>query len=263
MTGPGALQALRADGWEEIPGLVHGFCGRHGGRSRGPFAELNLSARVGDEPAVVHANWETLRAALPGLSVATARQVHGADVVDEGAVGAEEPEADALVTRRDGRAVGVLTADCVPLLLVAPSRRVAAAVHAGWRGTLAGVAVRAVEYLRARHGVEPAEIRAALGPAIGACCYEVDAAVADGLEGEWGPMREAVRRATPGSARAAKAYVDLRGVNGAQLLRSGVPAKAIGHVGPCTRCSAADYFSYRAAAGGVTGRQLSFVGWRS
>ena len=100
---------------------------------------------------------------------------------------------------------------------------------------------------------------AALGPAIGGCCYEVDREVVDQLEARWGAMPDTVRGAGVGGA---KAWLDLRGANAAILARLGVPTAEIVGVGPCTRCAVANYFSYRAAPDGVTGRQLSFIGWR-
>src|SRR5262249_3889875 len=154
--------------------------------------------------------------------------------------------------------------DCVPLLLVAPRHHLVAAVHAGWRGTLAGIAGRTLRYLHEQCGVTPDAVQAALGPAIGGCCYEVDAGVADALEGQGGGMPHAVRRRTAAHVPSAKATVDLRQINRVQLCAAGVPAGAIVDIGPCTRCAVTEYFSHRGAtqAGTTTGRQLSFIGWK-
>src|SRR5262249_39887769 len=142
------LPVLQVEGWEAIPDLVHGFYGRRGGASEGVFAALNLSVRVGDSPQAVEENWCRLTHALGGASrVVTMRQVHGADVATVDDAGAAVEEADALVSRARGVVLGVLTADCVPILLVAPHERVVAAVHAGWRGSVAGIARRAVQHL--------------------------------------------------------------------------------------------------------------------
>ena len=268
------MRILPVPGWDRFPGLVAGFCGRTGGVSRGPFAALNLSTRVSDDAVAVHDNWQRVAATVGGaLRFVTMRQVHGAEIANaDGAeitrindTAGEVGSADALAGRAPAVALCVLTADCVPLLLVAPRHHVVAAVHAGWRGTLAGIAGRTLQHLQQVFGVEPDAVHATLGPAIGACCYEVDATVADALEGRWGTMPQAIRRVSGAGVLVAKATVDLRGVNRAQLLAAGMLSEAIAEVGPCTRCAMAEYFSYRGAAtlgATTTGRQVSFVGWR-
>lgn len=251
------LPALRIPAWESIPNLVHGFLGRPGGVSRGAFAELNLSDRVGDAADAVRENWRRVTAAMGGLRAARMQQVHGSRVVVMNDANTEVGEADALLTCSAETALGVLTADCVPILMVAPQQHVVAAVHAGWRGTLAGVVQEAVRRIEREGGVQAAEIQVALGPAIDGCCYEVDASIADALEQRWGPMPDAVRR-----NRGPKAMIDLRLANTAILARSAVQLRHVVSVGPCTRCAAAEYFSHR-SSGGLTGRQWSFIGWRS
>jgi polyphenol oxidase len=246
--------------WHDIPDLVHGFCGRRGGVSQGPFAELNLSYRVGDNTAAVDENRRRVAAAVQ-LPLATMRQVHGNEIVAVDSFSSGPPEADALVTTRSGLALSVLTADCVPIFLVAPRHHAIAAVHAGWRGTLAGIARSALHVLRERFEVPAAETRVALGPAIDQCCYEVDVDIADAVEGRWGALPAAIERRRHG-----KAHLDLRKINAALLSAAGVPVTQISYVGPCTRCASADYFSHRAAqrnSGGSTGRQLSYAGWRA
>ncbi|MFI5394760.1 MAG: peptidoglycan editing factor PgeF [Candidatus Binatia bacterium] len=251
---------LRVSAWEKFPQLVHGFCGRRGGVSRGEFAEFNLSHVVGDDPDCVRENWRRLRASLEGrIRFVTMRQQHGAEVVRVEEQPTDAPLADALMSHASGLALGILTADCVPLLLVAPERRVVAAVHAGWRGTVLGIAQRAVQSLEQTFGVAPSTLHAALGPAIGACCYEVERDITDEIERRWGPMPEAI------ATHDAKRRLDLRRVNRVLLAAVGVPASHISSVGPCTWCGSEEYFSYRAAcsrdAADRTGRQLSFVGW--
>jgi YfiH family protein len=186
------------------------------------------------------------------------RQVHGATVA---AVDVLEPgrehahvEADALVVTRAGAIGAVKTADCVPLLLVAAPAvgvRWAAAVHAGWRGTIAGVAAAALADAR-RRGVAPAEVLAAAGPAIGGCCYEVDEDVAARFRRARLPVVEALP----------KPRLDLRAINRELLVREGVEPRNIRTCGPCTRCRSDRYHSYRAAPGRA-GRQLSWIGWRA
>jgi YfiH family protein len=253
---PSGLPILLNPHWHRIPQLMHGFCGRRGGASRGDFGELNLSLRVGDDPQCVRENWRRLAAAVPGVRFVTMRQHHGLTVahVDENV--SEPPDADALVTRCTAVALCILTADCVPILLAAPEHGVIAAVHAGWRGTLLGIAQRAVAEMHESFGINPAEIEAALGPAIDGPCYEVERHIADELEQRWGAMPDAI------ASEGGKSRIDLRCANATILAASGVPPSHIIRVGPCTRCAGEEYFSYRGAAG-RTGRQVSFIGWQT
>ncbi|MBI1814264.1 MAG: peptidoglycan editing factor PgeF [Deltaproteobacteria bacterium] len=250
------LPVLRVDSWRGIPGLTHGFLGRHGGVSRGDFASLNLSQRTGDDPAAVVENRRRVEALLArGSRLVSMEQEHGDRVVVVQAPTDVVGRADAMVTATPGALLSVLTADCVPILLVAPARRIAAAVHAGWRGTLAGIVTRAVELLRRQWEIAPAELAAALGPAIGGCCYEVDREIGEQLV-----ARCETLPAEAWSSHGAKGMLDLRSANRQLLLQAGIPAAAIHLVGPCTRCAMQNYFSHR-GAGGSAGRQLSYIGW--
>jgi hypothetical protein len=186
-------------------------------------------------------------------------QVHGARVVevagDEGVARVRAVEADALVTAARGVAVAVRTADCVPVLLADDRGHVVAAAHAGWRGLVAGVIGRAVEVLCRRAGAEPAGLVAAVGPAIDACCFEVGDEVA----------RQIARAVGNESATAAgprgRPHVDLRRAAALSLAAAGVAPSRIELVGPCTRCAASHFHSYRRAGAGQ-GRQVSFVALR-
>jgi YfiH family protein len=263
---PPQLPILRVPQWRRVPGLVHGFCGRRGGSSRGVFGQLNLSCHVGDAADAVSENWRRVANAIGrGLRFATMKQVHSAQVVTLPCGATDAGEADAVVTRETGVALGVLTADCVPILLVADRHHVIGAVHAGWRGTIAGLAARTVEHLERDLGVQPPAVRAALGPAVGSCCYEVDRDIVERLEERWGPMPAAIRR-DGDMRRRGKARLDLRRANAAILVRAGIRETGITIVGPCTGCAVTEYFSYRAvstaASRGVTGRQLSFIAWQ-
>jgi len=140
------------------------------------------------------------------------------------------------------------------MLLTAPRQRVVAAVHAGWRGTVAGIAVRALEKLQRDFGVAPSEIEVALGPAIGGCCYEVTREIAEQFSSRWGNLPEDTWR--PAGDRG---WLDLRRANMLLLRRSGVRERQVHCIGPCTRCASHDYFSHR-ASGGRTGRQMSYIG---
>jgi YfiH family protein len=177
-------------------------------------------------------------------------QVHGAVVLSADAGGALG-EADASVATLPGVEIGVVTADCVPVLVAAGGRAVAA-VHAGWRGLACGVIPRALETLAA--AAPGAPLVAAIGPAIGACCYEVDAPVIDAMRERFGAAAEgALRPARPGHA-----LLDLAALARAALLAAGVPAGAIGAVAACTRCDAERFHSFR-RDGARAGRLLSWI----
>jgi YfiH family protein len=249
---------LKVPHWECYDGLLHGFMGRGGGRSIGPYAGLNVSPRVGDDMQAVKDNICDLKRAV-GIHdgrIITMRQVHGDGLLDVTETKAKEVgEADGMVTRERGTYLGVLTADCVPILLVAPERKVVAVVHAGWRGTLAGIGAKMVRLLGEKYGLDPSAIEAALGPSIGACCYEIQDDVARPLLAEWGALAE-----SSVEQRHGKRFVDLRRLNRGILEEAGIAPAAIFESGPCTSCAAGEFFSYRRERA-ETGRQLSFIGW--
>ena len=181
----------------------------------------------------------------PQIALRRPRQVHGARVVWAGARESELGEADAVLARERGARVGVFSADCVPILIAAGD--VVGAVHAGWRGLAAGVIESALAELSA--SAARAEICAAIGPCIGACCYEVDGPVLDPLRARYGRLLDAaVTR-----ARGERAQLDLGVLAQLALARAGVAPRAIGVAArACTRCDAARFHSYRrdgAAAG--------------
>ncbi len=179
------------------------------------------------------------------------RQVHGTAVVE--APWGERPQADAAVAGAPGFLLGIQTADCLPVLLVDPRKRIVAAAHAGWRGTAAGIAAVAVQALAAR-GSRPEDIVAALGPAVGACCYEVG----EELREAFGASGSAFFRSGPRG----RPHLDLRAANVCQLLGAGLRPAAVHHVAACTRCRADLYHSYR-RDGRAAGRMVSFVGFRT
>jgi purine-nucleoside/S-methyl-5'-thioadenosine phosphorylase / adenosine deaminase len=249
---------LKVPRWENYQGLLHGFMGRRGGKSLGPFAGLNVSYRVGDDPKVVSQNVcdVKLAAGIHDGRIVTMKQMHGEDLVEVKDKNLKEAgEADGMVTSEKDIYLAVLTADCVPLLFVAPKQRVVAAVHAGWRGTMAGIAEKTARLLKTRYGVEPSELEVALGPSIGICCYEVKDDVAGPLMKRWGKLT------TPSIAvRYGKSFINLRRLNRDILRAAGVPGNQLFQVGPCTSCTPEDFFSYRRERS-ETGRQMSFVGW--
>jgi len=236
--------------------VVHAFTTRVGGTSHSPFDSLNLSRGVGDTPAAVAANRARVLAALghrPGDHV-DAAQVHGAEVAQAGAAhhGSTIAGADGLVARDPNVVLAVHCADCVPLLLADARRGAVAAVHTGWRGTAAGAAQAAVKALRDNYGSDPRDLIAAIGPAIGPCCYEVDAPVADAFAG-WPWAAEVLRPGRPDHW-----WLDLAAANRRTLRGLGVPAEQIWESGLCTACEPGLLFSYR--RDGVTGRMGAMIG---
>jgi YfiH family protein len=188
------------------------------------------------------------QATPPQDCVGAARQVHGVRIVEVADPDAQPGDCDGLVSTAEGLLVGVRTADCVPVLMVAPGGWIAS-IHAGWRGTAADIVGAAVIHAR-KAGIAPERVKVALGPSIGPCCYEVGDEVAEAFL-----AFGAVRRA-PGS----RPHVDLRAANRELLLRAGVPAVNVESIGPCTRCHADRYYSYRANPK-EAGRQWSWLGW--
>lgn len=252
------LLQLQVPRWEKVDGLLHGFLGRRGGKSAGPFAGLNLSFRVGDDPQVVKDNICDVKRAVGvhDFRIVTMRQVHGDQILEVKDKRLKEAgEADGMVTEEKGVFLGVLTADCVPILFTVSGKKLAAVVHAGWRGSLAGIAPKMVAYLGKRYGAQPDSMEAALGPAVGGCCYEIGPDVSLPLTQKWGDPAERSLH-TKGD----KTFLDLRGFNSLLLAQAGVPPRNIFNVGPCTSCAAGDFFSYRRGRK-ETGRQLSFIGW--
>jgi len=247
----------RAEGFADH--YVHGFSDRRGGVSEGSFASLNLGGKWGDEPERVAENLKRLGRAtgLDVLSLVRVKQVHGTNIVR--AIDATATtEADALWSTRDDRlACGVMTADCVPVLL-ADDDNVCAAVHSGWRGTVDDVVGDTVRTL-VEHGARPSRLRAAIGPCIGLEAFEVGEEVAEPFQ--------ALGRVLAGESAFVvrqgydKPHVDLVAVVRAQLERAGVPASQIERVGGCTHDNPDTYFSYR-RDGATTGQHLSFIGFR-
>jgi YfiH family protein len=206
-------QLYRSSLLDAVPGLIHGF-----------------GTRSVDVPRLVQ-------------PLATLKQIHSSTCVAaegrDGVLG----EGDALLESTPGHAVAVKTADCIPILLADPRHRAVAAVHAGWRGTVAEIARRTVEEMAIRFGSLPADLVAAIGPGIGKCCYEV------------GPEVAAHFGAT------GRAHVDLAAANARQLEAAGVAPSHIDVAGLCTRCDATLFYSFRRDAE-AAGRMFSYIGLR-
>jgi len=166
------VELLRAASLQDVP---HGFAGRRGGVSAGVHAGLNVGLGSEDEWDAILRNRDLARdALLPGSTLVTVRQVHSPDVVTVTApiAEADRPAADAMVTDRPGLILGILTADCVPVLLADAEAGVIGAAHAGWKGAITGVTDRTIEAMQ-RMGARTDRISAAIGPCIGRSSYEV------------------------------------------------------------------------------------------
>jgi hypothetical protein len=193
--------------------------------------------------------------AAPG--VVSVNQVHGTDVlvVDRPVSGAPPFEGgwDALVTDQAGVLLTVKTADCVPVLIHDPRARVVAAVHAGWRGAVAGIIPNTITTLQKRFGSQPASLRFSIGPAAGACCYEVDEPVLARLRESYADWRTLIKETGPGRAK-----LNLRGLVRGQAVNAGVPEAGIHSVSLCTICHATLFHSYR-REGTVRGTMVSGI----
>jgi YfiH family protein len=251
------LQPLLADELAGLSGITHGFFTRKGGVSQGIYASLNCGPGSRDDPASVRENRARVAAYLGtgAANLVSAHQVHGttALIVSEPWPADNRPRADALVTATRGLALGVLTADCAPVLFAEPRSQVIAAVHAGWRGALAGVVEATLGALEGL-GAERRHICAAVGPCIGQEAYEV------------GPEFEAeFLQQDPESARffvraGVRPHFDLTGYVVHRLRRAGIVTA--GAVGACCYTRGEDFFSYRRTrvlAQPDYGRQISAI----
>ena len=238
--------------------IRHGFFGRRGGHSLGDFASLNVSFAMGDSEPAVRRNRADVAAAV-GFSpdaLMVMRQVHSSRVVrieglapDIGTI-----EADGMVTAMPGLLLGILTADCAPVLLVDPEARVIGAFHAGWRGAVDGIPGRTVEAMR-QLGADPARIIAAIGPTISQPNYEVGPDFAASLLAQ---HHDAANRLslTPGG----REHFDLPGFVFDRLADAGVGR--IHDLHECTYAGPRKYFSHRHATHNAirTGRQIAVIG---
>jgi len=253
----------------EDDGFANAFSTRAGGVSPFPEAALNLAGFDDDTAENIRENRRRFLGLFAGeWTLAACWQVHGRDVRvvksledargDAGARG-ETERCDALVTQTPRVLLGVKTADCVPVLLADPRTGACAAVHAGWRGTLAGIVGHALERMGEEFGTRAGDVRASIGPAALQCCYEVGPEVVETFRQNF-PHADALFTPT----RDGRALVDLHRANREQLVAAGVPAARV-HAAPlCTMCRTDLFFSYRREKSlhGRTGRLLSVVGRR-
>lgn len=240
----------------------HGFSTRLGGVSEGHLASLNLGHRRGDEPDRVRENYRRFCAAVGvdmGKIVMT-NQVHrdvvravGPEDIKADLLGTTPFEADALTTDCPGVALVIFSADCVPILLFDPVRRVVGACHAGWRGTAAAIAAKTVAAMEERYGCKPEDIRSAIGPAIGPCCFETHSDVPEAITAALGELSR------PFITEAGEKYrVDLKGINRALLLHAGVAEEHVEVSEACTCCQHERFWSHRYTQG-LRGSQAAVI----
>jgi len=233
--------------------VTHGFLTRLGGVSKDYYASLNFDARDADTIENVEKNRALFHEAFgvaPGRLV-TVSQVHGKEILAiEGPLPEKPIEADAIVTAETGVAIGVMTADCQPILLYDPVNRAIGAVHAGWKGTALGIVVETVQEMHRRYGTNPEELIASTGPCIGPCCYKVG----------WNVLEEYMRKHREADCFTEKdgLRMDINTANIIQLTLIGLKKENISNDMVCTSCNSDLFFSYR-KDGGRTGRQLSFI----
>lgn len=239
----------------------HAFSTRLGGVSEGVYASLNLGLNRGDEPERVLENWRIFGAAcgIPTERVVYGRQVHEANVR---IVGREDlhtlddprtwEPADGYVTNEAGVPLVIFTADCTPLLMHDPVAGVIAAVHCGWRSTVADIEGEAVKKMLSL-GAHAEDIRAAIGPCIGACCFETGAEVPEALRALLGA--DAERFIQP---KQEKYMVDLGGAVLQRLRQLGLTEEHIENAGECTMCAPQRYWSHRYTKG-VRGSQANII----
>ncbi len=239
----GSLEYLTADSIA----VPHCFSTRYGGVSEGPLASLNLGIHRGDKPKNVLDNYKILGEVMDFrlTDLVFTRQVHGDTVrrvtrenAGEGLFLPVEPGCDALITDVPGLVLAAFTADCTPILLHDPVTGAVAAVHAGWRSTVLDIAGKTVKAMCESYGCRPENIRAAIGPNIGQCCFETDRDVPDAVLAVMGEAGERFIR-----KNGVKFHVDLKGVNRELLRRVGVTHVDVSEA--CTACEPDRFWSHR------------------
>jgi YfiH family protein len=233
-------------------GITAFFSLRTGGVSPPPFDSLNFGPGLGDSNINIETNLNTLTKVirLPSMPH-QAKQVHGSNPLwCKGSGTMHDDDADILLTDQAETALAVCTADCLPILLADPKTGIAAAVHAGWRGTVAQVAQIAVHEMKTR-GAIVKNILASLGPCIGPCCFYIDMVTADKLAKSVPGAEHLIRHETEIAA-------DLSEINALQLIQCGLADTHIECINACTTCDSRHFFSYR-RDGDQTGRHLAVV----
>jgi polyphenol oxidase len=281
------MQILEDEPLNSIPWLIHGFSTRQGGCSNVyGKSSLNLGFTKQDSRSDVERNrasfLRTLGAGKQGRlwPLITLRQVHSDLILCVDSLPDYAFTGDGLLTRTPGIVLGILTADCLPIILVDPKHRAVGVFHAGWRGTMKRIVEKGVGEMRRCFASRPRDLKAAIGPGIHACCYQVGPEVRDQFESQFSygaelfhemkesdPIRDKypllfLSARPPGhSELPRKLFLDLAEANRRQLVCAGLAAKNIGVSPLCTSCRTDLLFSHRAEKG-ATGRMLAAVGIR-
>jgi polyphenol oxidase len=240
-------------------GFRHGFTQRAGGVSCAPFDSMNLGWKWGDRRESVDENHRRLLGASGARLMFRASQVHGTNIEHVGngsdlsAVAATQ--ADGLCSGEPGVGISVHVADCTPILMACPRTGVCAALHAGWRGTVAGISQAGVRAMVEQFGARPEDLRVAIGPCIGACCFEVGPEVV----AEFLTKDPRARESGCIVMGRQKDHIDLRRVQLLQLRSAGVLPEHIDVSRDCTHCDPENrFFSFR-KAGRATGQMVGFI----
>ena len=240
--------------------VPHCFTTRIGGVSKGCLDSLNIGIHRGDAWENVLKNYEILGDALgfDQKKVILSHQTHtdivlhvGRKELGAGLYNPELPECDALITNEPGAALVIFTADCTPILLHDPVTGAVGAAHAGWRGTASAIAAKTVEAMGREFGSKPGDVRAAIGPNIGQCCFETDEDVPQAMRKSFGAEAEPMIR-----QNGSKYYVNLKELNALALRRAGVQIIDIST--DCTACQNRRFWSHR-ITGGLRGSQGAII----
>ncbi len=281
------LLVLRSSKFDNLSWMLHGFSTRNSGVSRTYKGKaLNLGFTPHDSRAAVERNRELFLNALDGAqprkawSLISLKQIHSDLIHKVDLAGDTTLAGDGLITNAPGLAISIQTADCLPIILVDPKRKVVGVFHAGWRGTVKRMAEKGVGEMRRYYGCEPRNMLAAIGPGVHSCCYDVGDEVRTNFQSQFSyadslfrevkdsdPIREKypllflTARAPGHSQLPTKLFLDLNEANRRQLLDAGLTAKNIDSSFPCTACNTNLLFSYRAEKG-ITGRMMAAAGIR-
>lgn len=238
---------------------MHGFLARTGGVSLPPFSSLNFDCKGTDPPENIARNTRLLTAGLSLRSGAlsnlfTMNQVHAGSVIELIDISdLKKYDADAVITKLDNVPLGILTADCMPVLFYDPVNKAIGAAHAGWKGTLEDISVKTLNAMQRRFGSKAENVLTAFGPYIGPCCYTVGKDLHEKFTAAFGNTANDYFTNKDNCLR-----LDIGKANSSRLVLNGVRPENIERDAPCTSCETNTFFSYR-QENGATGRQLSFI----
>lgn len=263
---PTQKEALYVQDWmDEYPWLVAGFSTRNGGNSLTPYASLNSGLHVGDDPLDVVKNRKRLISLqnMPFELWTCANQIHGSTIYhvqssDKGRGRSSLDSAiqgvDGLFTQESNIFLASFYADCVPIFFIDPKKRVIGIVHAGWKGTVAQIGSKLIQHWNKVFNSSPSDIKVAIGPAIGGCCYEVDNAVMD----QFKPFFHLLSKGATTIKSNSKYQIDLKQINYDFLKQAGIRSEHIEVSQWCTSCRTDLFYSHR-KENGVTGRMTAFM----